>query len=95
MDFKIVHPQPKTDQDSNFANTEVVRFLKRDIESYRIYPVYDDKPSNWYLYHKIQNIQGYHAAKLKIYQTFLEETGLDSRNKYGLPPFSPNISGLH
>ena len=87
VDFKIVHPQPKTDQDRYFANTEVVRFLKRDSERYRIYPVYDDKPSNWYVYHKIQNIQGYHAAKLKIYQTFLEETGLDSRNKYGLPPF--------
>ncbi|MCG8604611.1 YfhO family protein, partial [bacterium] len=36
---------------------------------------------------KIQNVKGYHAAKLKLYQTFLEQTKLDSRNLYGMAPF--------
>ncbi len=89
VDFKIVNPQPKANQDRYFAETGAVQFLKNhnNVEPFRIYPVYDDKPDNWYMYHKIQNIRGYSAAKIKIYQTFLESTTLDARNRYGIPAF--------
>lgn len=92
VDFKIVErksnePKPKVEKENYFAANDVVRLLQQDNEPYRIYPVYDDKPETWYMYHKIQNIKGYHAAKLKIYQTFLEKTKIDERNLYGLPPF--------
>ncbi len=87
VDFKLVNPQPKVNTDNYFVETDAVKFLKEDPEPFRVFPVVDDKPANWYMYHKIQNIKGYHAAKIKSYQTFLENTGLEARNRFGLPPF--------
>ena len=76
VDFKIIHPQPKASEKSFFAATETVHFLKKDTSLYRIMPVLDDKPANWYMYHLIQNMYGYQAAKIKIYQEMLSESGL-------------------
>ena len=76
VDFKVIHPQPKASEESFFAATDVVNFLKNDHSLYRIMPVLDDKPANWYMYHLIQNMYGYHAAKIKIYQDMLAESGL-------------------
>ncbi|MFQ5674517.1 MAG: hypothetical protein ACE5G1_01360 [bacterium] len=87
VDYKIIDPQPNVNQEKHFTETEVVKFLKSQQQPFRILPVVDDKPGNWYMYFKIQNVKGYHAAKLKSYQTFLERTGLDSRDRFGLPPF--------
>ncbi len=89
VDFKIANPQPKTNQTRYFAETEAVQFLKKVNEPFRIYQAYDDKAPNWYMYHKIQNIQGYHAAKIKIYQNFLEKVKFDPsmRNRYGFSAF--------
>ncbi|MFQ5604455.1 MAG: YfhO family protein [bacterium] len=89
VDFKIINPKPQVQKENYFAETPAVQFLKsqKSVEPFRIFPVYDNKPENWYMYHKIQNIRGYHAAKLKIYQTFLERTEIDTRNRYGFPPF--------
>ncbi len=76
VDFKIIHPQPKASEKNFFAATEAVNFLKKDASLYRIMPVLDDKPANWYMYHLIQNMYGYQAAKIKIYQKMLTESGL-------------------
>ncbi|TDI82280.1 MAG: hypothetical protein E2O78_09920, partial [Caldithrix sp.] len=62
-------------------------FLKKQEGPFRIFQAADDKPPNWYQYHEIQNIQGYHAAKIKDYQKFLERSGLEARNRFGLPAF--------
>jgi hypothetical protein len=88
VDFKISNPHPRSDRRAYFAETPAVTFLKSESakEPFRIFPAYDDKPENWYMYHKIQNIRGYHAAKLKIYQDFIAESGFDTRNRYGFPP---------
>lgn len=90
VDFKINNPHPKSDRTQYFAETPAVKFLKsqkeKNAEPFRIFPAYDDKPENWYMYHLIQNVRGYHPAKLKIYQEFIEESGFDTRNRYGFPP---------
>jgi len=85
--FQITDPKPEANKETFFAKNDVVRLLEQDDELYRIYPVVDDKPANWYAYHKIQNILGYHAAKLKLYQNFLANSGLDARTRVGLPLF--------
>jgi len=75
IDFKILQPKPKASEAAFFRADATVRFLKSDTTQYRILPVFDNRPDNWYMYHFIQNVNGYHAAKLKIYQEMLEVTG--------------------
>ena len=77
VDYKIVHPQPVVSEQAHFRETQFVKFVKQDKSLYRIF-ARDDKGANWYMYHFIQNINGYSAAKLKIYQEFLEEGGISS-----------------
>ncbi len=79
VDFKIINPRPKSQERAYFAETPAVRFIKDDPGLYRIFPVLDKESSNWYMYHFIQSIGGYSAAKIRIYQHFLEETGYMDR----------------
>jgi len=87
VDARIIRPQDKSDERAYFAATPAVEFLQRDKSLYRIFPVLDDKSGNWYMYHFIPNISGYSAAKLRLYQEFLDETGFDSQDRYGLNSF--------
>ncbi|MDZ7358606.1 MAG: YfhO family protein, partial [candidate division KSB1 bacterium] len=77
VDFKIIKPQPEVEEQDYFQKDDVVRFLENQPKPFRILPVNigqrGEKPDNWYMYFKIQNILGYHAAKLKIYQEALEQ----------------------
>lgn len=87
VDAKIIQPQDKSDEKAYFAATPAVQYLQNDKELYRIFPVLDDKSGNWYMYHFIPNISGYSAAKLRLYQDFLDETGFGSQDRYGLNSF--------
>lgn len=77
VDFKIIKPQPAVSEREYFQKDEVVRFLENQPKPFRILPVNigqrGERPDNWYMYFKIQNVLGYHAAKLKIYQEALEQ----------------------
>jgi hypothetical protein len=77
VDYKIIDPKPMVDEKEYFQKNEVVDFLEQQPKPYRIYMAADIKPANWYIYYFIESITGYHAAKLKIYQEFLEESSLD------------------
>ena len=80
VDAKIVTPQPRVTEKAFFAKTPAVDYMLKDKSLYRIYPVMDDKSANWYMYYMIGNIKGYSAAKIRIYQDFLEETGYNDNN---------------
>ena len=77
VDFKIIDPKPAVNEDNFFRKTDVVELLEKQQQPFRIFPISlgqpGEKPDNWYMYFKLQNIYGYHAAKLKIYQETLEE----------------------
>jgi len=77
VDFKIVDPKSAMNEEAYFRKTNAVQYLEQQTQPFRIFSAVDEKPANWYMYHRIQNVSGYHAAKLRIYQEFLEETGLD------------------
>lgn len=87
VDFKIIHAQPLANEKRFFEATPIVNYLQQDKSLFRIFPVLDDKSGNWYMRHFIQNISGYSAAKLRIYQDFLDETGFGSQDRYGLNSF--------
>ncbi len=79
VDFKIVNDKLNQNEVNRiqpelyFRETEVVKFLKQqqEKENFRIYSEIDDP--NWYMYFLIQNINGYNAAKLRIYQEMIEK----------------------
>lgn len=81
VDFRIINPQSPANEKAFFAATPDVEFIKQDNGQYRIFPVLSEKSGNWFMYHLIQNILGYHPAKLRIYQEFLEETGFDPQGQ--------------
>lgn len=91
IDFKIINPRPPASEKAHFAENAAVNYMKKDASLYRIFPVLDNKGGNWYVHHLIQSINGYSAAKLRIYQEFLEETGFSSQDRYGLNPFITNF----
>jgi len=86
VDARIVKPRERDDEKAYFAKTEAVKYLQNDPEVFRIYAAPDNHTPNWYMYHKLQSVFGYHAAKLRIYQEFIEESGLDQRTFPGIPP---------
>jgi hypothetical protein len=67
---------PKGARAQVFAATPAVQFLQAEKEPYRILPLTGQGTNkNWFAYFKISSIQGYHAAKLKIYQDLIDEQG--------------------
>ncbi len=77
VDFKIVKPQPSVDEKVFFQKTNTVEFLEKQDGQFRIFPVNigqpGEKPDNWWMYFKLQNIYGYHAAKIKNYQEIMTQ----------------------
>jgi hypothetical protein len=94
IDFKIINPRPPASETAHFSGNAAVDYMKKDKSQYRIFPVLDNKGGNWYAHHLIESINGYSAAKLRIYQDFLEETGFASQDQYGLNPFIINFWNL-
>lgn len=77
VDFKIIDPKPQVSEEAFFKKTDVVDFLEKQDPQFRIFPLKinqpGEKPDNWWMYFLLQNIYGYHAAKLKIYQEAMDE----------------------
>ena len=52
----------------HLAEDDIVRFLKRDPELFRIFTTSRDVGANRYVGHRIANVEGYSPAKLRIYE---------------------------
>lgn len=75
-DFRIISDKYEKNRrsriqesESYFAETSAVKFFKAQKQHnyFRIFNI-DQNKENWYMYHLIENVDGYHAAKLRIYQ---------------------------
>lgn len=76
VDHRPATYHPRTDRTRLFAPNSAVRFLQEDPEPYRILPLTPPSGNqNWYAYHLISSILGYHPAKLKIYEDVVNESG--------------------
>lgn len=67
VDYKPMHMVPMRQQEQSLARTDVVDFLQQDTTVYRILPAGSHGDDNWYVGFGIQNVAGYHPAKMKFY----------------------------
>jgi hypothetical protein len=58
-----------------FNTTDYIEFLKNDKGIFRIADIQALASPNVAAYHKLENIHGYHSAKLRVYQDLLDEAG--------------------
>lgn len=67
VDYKPMHMVPMRQQEQSLAKTDVVDFLRQDTTTFRMLPAGNHADDNWYVAFGIQNVAGYHPAKLKLY----------------------------
>jgi hypothetical protein len=70
----MVYQEP-TDQSRIFEEPDFVAFVRSDTTLFRILPVPQNPPPNWYAYFRLQNVSGYHPAKLTVYQDLMDDAG--------------------
>jgi lipoprotein-anchoring transpeptidase ErfK/SrfK len=58
-----------------FAKTDVINFLQSDSSVFRIADMDVLPAPNVAAYHRLENIHGYHSAKLRVYQDLMDEAG--------------------
>ncbi|MFQ6618470.1 MAG: YfhO family protein, partial [Fidelibacterota bacterium] len=101
VDFKLNKTQPEAVLVNYLEEDRLVQYLKRDTSLYRIFPLGRLFNEKRWAAHKISSIGGYHPAKLRIYQEFLEQMGFPNNfiRKYykrvikdGKPTFAPRDS---
>ncbi|MFZ1729441.1 MAG: YfhO family protein [Bacteroidota bacterium] len=67
VDYKPMNMVSQRQQEQSFARTDVVDFLQKDTTVFRILPAGGHSDDNWYVAYSIQNVAGYHPAKMKLY----------------------------
>lgn len=76
IDRKIMDPQigSASEYEQNFTETPEITFLKRDTTEFRVLPLrWDDTRLSAF---GIASIMGYHPAKPRLYQAFMDTVGL-------------------
>jgi hypothetical protein len=76
VDRRFVQFRPRGDVNAYFRATPEVDFLKAQPGPFRIFPVQSGRAPNWYAYHTIENVFGYHAAKLRSVQEAIDAFGV-------------------
>jgi len=72
VDFRPMEVSDKPIETGAFAETDVIQFLKQDKSVFRIADMAQRDTPNSLAYFKIQNVNGYHSAKLRVYQDIMD-----------------------
>jgi Bacterial membrane protein YfhO len=89
IDFKTLHWDNKTDNESHFKTPDWVDWLQKnekDFNSFRILNLKEGQPvrENTLAYWRLQNVYGYQGAKLRIYQDMDDVVGVTNPNAWKL-----------
>lgn len=80
----LVIAKTKVNYEETFAKSDVIDFLKQDKSVYRIVDFASPGP-NMSAFYKLQNINGYHSAKMRNYQDILDVCSQGSTSQMGDP----------
>lgn len=72
---KFVEFRPRTDINAYFNASSEVEFLMKQPKPFRIFPIQDERAPNWYAYHFLENVWGYHPAKIRRIQELFDALG--------------------
>jgi hypothetical protein len=75
VDFRVMDIPKKKLESEVFAKTDVVEFLKQDTSTFRIADLNAFPSPNVAAYFNLENIHGYHSAKMRVYQDLMDEAG--------------------
>ncbi len=67
VDFRPMKMEPGHTQEQRLTKNDVVDYLHKDTDIYRILPATEHAGDNWYAAFNIQSVAGYHPAKMRYY----------------------------
>lgn len=85
VDWRRLEVQEKVSLDSQFPTTDLVNYLQKDEEIFRIADLTATGGSNHWAYHDIQSIGGYSAAKMRNWQDISDYCGNGSTGMIAHP----------
>lgn len=77
IDNEFLYLKDARKMDRQFRPNAVTRYLTKDKDHFRIYPV-DEFSTNWYGYFGLASVGGYRPVKLRTYQDLMDAGGLNS-----------------
>jgi len=63
-------------EENVFQKTDLIQFLEKDNSLYRIADLAQRETPNEFAYYEIENVNGYHSAKLRVYQDIMDVANL-------------------
>ncbi len=91
IDYKRMNVAEESVQEEVFQRkADVYNFIKQDKDVFRVAD-FSSNPANIPAYFLVENINGYHAAKLRIYQDVLDVAQQNASTSYLFNPFLWNI----
>jgi hypothetical protein len=91
VDYRRMNVAEESVQEEVFQRkADVYNYIKQDKDIYRVAD-FSSNPANIPAYFLVENINGYHAAKLRVYQDVLDVAQQNSSTSYLFNPFLWNI----
>ncbi|TKJ40324.1 hypothetical protein CEE37_08335 [candidate division LCP-89 bacterium B3_LCP] len=82
---KLIRPGThKNAVEGYLSADETVKFLQKDKDPFRVYPMGRGRHPNWFMPHHIESIMGYSGARLGIYQEMVDSLGYNNPNLFKL-----------
>jgi hypothetical protein len=94
VDYRPMEVSEKPIKTSAFAKTDIIQFLQQDNSTYRIADLAGRDSPNGLAYFEIENVNGYHSAKLRIYQDLMDVANLPQAQGSTSMVFNPFLWNL-
>lgn len=94
VDFRPMDVSDKVAENTAFKRTDVIEFLKGDKATFRIADLVRRDSPNELAYFGIENVNGYHSAKLRVYQDLMDVVNLQQAKGSTSTLFNPFLWNL-